>query len=255
MLTLTVDDDGPGIPPDKRVEAFRPFVRLDNARNLDETGTGLGLAIALDIAHAPPFVKDWPALAPGLALIEPEADTLVAFNAAPGAVAPLAQPPYGPYAQALAEMLREPGLPLDEVFARVRARVAELTRGAQAPWSESRLSQDIVMLERGPDAPPPDLDALARRLVDLWQEQWTQIATDPAVAEGLLRVMRATAPPGPGHDGAGPSWAPPARPAPDDGGGGDAGLARRVAELEARVARLEAAGRGGPPRRARRAPP
>jgi two-component system osmolarity sensor histidine kinase EnvZ len=52
MLCLMVDDDGPGIPADKRAEAFRPFVRLDNARNLDETGTGLGLAIALDIAHA-----------------------------------------------------------------------------------------------------------------------------------------------------------------------------------------------------------
>jgi two-component system osmolarity sensor histidine kinase EnvZ len=52
MLTLMVDDDGPGIPPDKREEAFRPFVRLDNARNLDETGTGLGLAIARDIARA-----------------------------------------------------------------------------------------------------------------------------------------------------------------------------------------------------------
>ena len=51
-LTLFIDDDGPGIPPDKREEAFRPFVRLDNARNLDETGTGLGLAIARDIAHA-----------------------------------------------------------------------------------------------------------------------------------------------------------------------------------------------------------
>lgn len=51
-LTVTVDDDGPGIPADKRAEAFRPFVRLDNARNLDETGTGLGLAIALDIARA-----------------------------------------------------------------------------------------------------------------------------------------------------------------------------------------------------------
>ncbi|WP_421694125.1 ATP-binding protein [Aestuariivirga sp.] len=52
MLTLLVDDDGPGIPPEQRAEAFRPFVRLDNARNLDETGTGLGLAIALDIARA-----------------------------------------------------------------------------------------------------------------------------------------------------------------------------------------------------------
>ena len=52
MLTLHVDDDGPGIPADKRADALRPFVRLDNARNLDETGTGLGLAIALDIVRA-----------------------------------------------------------------------------------------------------------------------------------------------------------------------------------------------------------
>ena len=36
----------------KRADAFRPFVRLDDARNLDQTGTGLGLAIALDIARA-----------------------------------------------------------------------------------------------------------------------------------------------------------------------------------------------------------
>jgi two-component system, OmpR family, osmolarity sensor histidine kinase EnvZ len=51
-LWIYVDDNGPGIPPAEREHAFRPFVRLDNARNLDETGTGLGLAIALDIAHA-----------------------------------------------------------------------------------------------------------------------------------------------------------------------------------------------------------
>lgn len=51
-LTVTIDDDGPGIPSDQRAEAFRPFVRLDHARNLDYSGTGLGLAIALDIARA-----------------------------------------------------------------------------------------------------------------------------------------------------------------------------------------------------------
>ena len=52
LLTILVDDDGPGIARESREDAFRPFVRLDHARNLDETGTGLGLAIALDIAHA-----------------------------------------------------------------------------------------------------------------------------------------------------------------------------------------------------------
>jgi two-component system, OmpR family, osmolarity sensor histidine kinase EnvZ len=51
-LWIYVDDNGPGIAPAEREHAFRPFVRLDNARNLDEAGTGLGLAIALDIAHA-----------------------------------------------------------------------------------------------------------------------------------------------------------------------------------------------------------
>ncbi len=52
FLTVHVDDDGPGIAPDKREEVFRPFHRLDEARNQDHGGTGLGLAIARDIARS-----------------------------------------------------------------------------------------------------------------------------------------------------------------------------------------------------------
>jgi len=51
-LTVTVDDDGPGIPPNLREDVFKPFLRLDDARNQDEGGTGLGLAIARDIARS-----------------------------------------------------------------------------------------------------------------------------------------------------------------------------------------------------------
>jgi two-component system osmolarity sensor histidine kinase EnvZ len=51
-LTVTVDDDGPGILPGLREEVFKPFLRLDDARNQDEGGTGLGLAIARDIARS-----------------------------------------------------------------------------------------------------------------------------------------------------------------------------------------------------------
>ena len=51
-LTVTVDDDGPGIAPQLREEVFKPFLRLDDARNQDEGGTGLGLAIARDIARS-----------------------------------------------------------------------------------------------------------------------------------------------------------------------------------------------------------
>ena len=46
-----VDDDGPGIPADKRQDVLRPFVRLDESRNSDTGGVGLGLTIARDIAR------------------------------------------------------------------------------------------------------------------------------------------------------------------------------------------------------------
>ena len=51
-LIVMVDDDGPGIPAEQREDVFRPFFRLDEARNVDSGGTGLGLAIARDIARA-----------------------------------------------------------------------------------------------------------------------------------------------------------------------------------------------------------
>jgi two-component system osmolarity sensor histidine kinase EnvZ len=51
-VVLWVDDDGPGIPEDKREDVFKPFVRLDEARNLDHAGSGLGLVIARDAARA-----------------------------------------------------------------------------------------------------------------------------------------------------------------------------------------------------------
>ena len=51
-LRIEVDDDGPGIPPAERDNVFRPFYRLDHARNQDTGNTGLGLAIARDIARS-----------------------------------------------------------------------------------------------------------------------------------------------------------------------------------------------------------
>ena len=50
---VSVEDDGPGIPPDKRAEALKPFTRLDPSRNQNRgQGVGLGLSIAADIARA-----------------------------------------------------------------------------------------------------------------------------------------------------------------------------------------------------------
>ncbi|RCL03593.1 MAG: osmolarity sensor histidine kinase EnvZ [Candidatus Tokpelaia sp. JSC161] len=53
-LIIIIDDDGPGIPKDKREDVFKPFFRLDESRNQDQDtgGTGLGLSIARDITRS-----------------------------------------------------------------------------------------------------------------------------------------------------------------------------------------------------------
>jgi signal transduction histidine kinase len=50
-VLITIDDDGPGIPPDEYEQVFAPFYRLERSRNRDSGGTGLGLAVARTIAR------------------------------------------------------------------------------------------------------------------------------------------------------------------------------------------------------------
>jgi hypothetical protein len=65
---------------------------------------------------------------------------------------------YGAYAQALAEMLRYGGVPMNDVFARTRLRVNEITHGAFTPWDMSKLTSPLVLFAADSDAQV--LDAL-----------------------------------------------------------------------------------------------
>src|SRR6267154_3808374 len=115
--------------------------------------------VVLDAARQQPFIEGGQPIASGLALVEPDAHTLIAFNAAPGTIAPSEQGPYGVYAQSLAEMIRAGGLPLPEVFNRVRLRVNEASKGAQVPWDAEKIDAQFMFFDRAPDAPaqaPPD---------------------------------------------------------------------------------------------------
>jgi len=108
--------------------------------------------VVLDAARQQPFIEGQ-SIASGLALVEPGPHLLVAFNAAPGTVAPVEQGPYGAYAQSLAEMIRTGGLSLPEVFNRVRLRVNETSKGAQVPWDSQKIETSFVFFDRAPDAP------------------------------------------------------------------------------------------------------
>ncbi|MEA2919208.1 MAG: hypothetical protein QOJ15_11289, partial [Bradyrhizobium sp.] len=108
--------------------------------------------VVLDAARQQPFVEGGQPIASGLALVEPDAHMLIAFNAAPGTVAPNEPGPYGVYAQSLAEMIRTGGLPLPEVFNRVRLRVNEASKGAQVPWDAEKIDAPFSFFDRAPDA-------------------------------------------------------------------------------------------------------
>lgn len=107
--------------------------------------------VIIDAARQTPSVLDAVPLAAGLAWLEPEANTLVAFNAAPGMFSADATQGYGPYARAVAEMINEAGFTVAETFLRVRLRVHELTRGAQVAWYSSNFDQQPVLVERSVD--------------------------------------------------------------------------------------------------------
>jgi uncharacterized caspase-like protein len=153
--------------------------------------------VVLDAARTNPFAKSGPPLAGGLALVEPESGQLVAFNAAPGTVAPEGPGPYGAYAQALAEMMRDGGLPLDAVFERARLRVNDMTKGAQVPWNASKVEASLVFFERAPDAPPPvvspdQADAIRSRPIrDLDAQEAYIAALDRDTLEGYSDFLAA----------------------------------------------------------------
>ncbi|WP_346294784.1 caspase family protein [Rhodopseudomonas sp. P1] len=109
--------------------------------------------VVLDLAREQPFVPGG-SIASGLAMVEPNPKMLIAFNAAPGTVAPEERGAYGVYAQALAEMIRTGGLTLPQLFDRVRLRVNETTKGAQVPWDTQSVESNFMFFDRAPDAPP-----------------------------------------------------------------------------------------------------
>src|SRR5262245_55578811 len=114
------------------------------------SGGGGAKIVVLDATRPLPLTLQ---VAPGLSPLEPPPGTLVALSSAPGTFAEDGDGSYGAYAAALAEMLREPGVDLDTMFARTRVRTHELTQGRQTPWHSAALSGDVVLVPADAAAP------------------------------------------------------------------------------------------------------
>lgn len=101
---------------------------------------------------------------PGLAIMDPPENVVIGFSNAPDAIAPEPAPPYGAYAKALAEMMRQPGLGIDDMLAKTRLRVHEETRGQQTPWDAGNLrTRDFnFFVPQANTQAPPEPQSAAR---------------------------------------------------------------------------------------------
>jgi uncharacterized caspase-like protein len=142
--------------------------------------------VILDAARQQPFVEGGPQpLASGLALVDAAPNMLIAFNAAPGTVAPNDTGSYGVYAQSLAEMIRTGGLSLPDVFDRLRLRVSETSKGAQIPWDDQKIQVQFSFFDRGPDAPP--VQGSADQVAAIRQKPIRDLSAQDAYAAALTR--------------------------------------------------------------------
>ncbi len=170
---IQYDGDNYLVPVDARIaraaDAPLEAVRLSDFTQGLTDAPGLARIIVIDGARANPYAKEGRQLAGGLAAVAPPPGLLIAFNAAPGAIGVEPTGPYGDYAKALADQLRQGGVPIDEVFDRTRLAVNQTTRGSVAPWSASKITEPYFLLARAEDAPAtgPQIPALTTPLKQL----------------------------------------------------------------------------------------
>jgi hypothetical protein len=116
----------------------------------------------LDACRNNPFEQRFRSQGGGLAQIDAPKGTLIAYATAPGHVASDGAGGNGLYTAKLIEAIKTPGIPIEEMFKRVRIAVSQATADAQTPWEASSLVGDFYF--SGPTTvlvnAPVDRDAL-----------------------------------------------------------------------------------------------
>ena len=120
--------------------------------------------VAIDASRRLPFPLAAAGLTPGLVAVDAPRNTLIGFPTGPGLTVTEGKGPYGPYATAIAEMVRAAGLDVAAAFTRIRARAHQLTEGQQTPWHVSALGEAVILVppEAAAVAPAPVMPSASR---------------------------------------------------------------------------------------------
>jgi len=198
------------------------LAKMDSAKN------GVNIVI-LDACRNNPFARSFRVAASGLAQMDAPTGTFIAFATAPGSTASDGpNSANGVYTRHLLREVPVPGVPIEQVFKRVRNAVMSDTKGLQVPWESSSLRGEFVFI---PGAPTEDVlavvvaDAVRREREDQ-QRHMNKVIREAlerqrAEFQVQLAALRESADPKPVLASAAPVQAvsqpvPPALPQPGD---------------------------------------
>jgi formylglycine-generating enzyme required for sulfatase activity len=167
----------------KCMDAGMVLGRMENA------GNELNIVI-LDACRNNPFARSWRSADAGLAKMDAPRGSIIAYATAPDSVAADGDGRNGLYTEKLLRSMRTPGLPVEQMFKRVRDEVMRATKDKQVPWESTSLRGDFFFQQGpAPAAAMPQAPAAA-----------------PSPPPAALQVAMAPAPKAP---------PPPPKPEPD----------------------------------------
>lgn len=197
---------------DPKLEADIPVqaVRLNDILNALASVPNKMRIVMLDACRNNPFPLIRQSTGKGLAIVDTKSGapgTFISYSTSPGSEAEDGAGSNSPYTTALLNVAKEPGLPIEEAFKRVRVSVNEATQGRQVPWESSSLTSDFrffgkteaaAATETTPQTPQTDSSSIKPRVtrsVEDWkrdlQGKDAKTAYDTVIAEDTVEAYEA----------------------------------------------------------------
>lgn len=185
------------IDPKREADIPMQAVRLNDILNTLASVPSKMRFLLLDACRNNPFPAVSKGGGSGLAIVDAKIGapgTFLSFSTSPGAVAEDGNGSNSPYTTALLEAAKQPNVPIEETFKRVRVAVNKATDGRQTPWDSSSLTEDFKFI--GAAAPGPKL-AEAKKTVAQWTRELkgkpVEVANEIIVADGSDEAYEAFA--------------------------------------------------------------
>ena len=185
------------VDPKREADIPMQAVRLNDVLNTLTSVPSKMRFLLLDSCRNNPFPELSKSAGSGLAIVDAKVGapgTFLSFSTSPGAVAEDGNGVNSPYTTALLDAARQPDIPIEETFKRVRVAVNRSTDGRQTPWDSSSLTEDFKFI--GQATPGPKL-AEAKKTVEQWKRDLkgkpVEVANGIVVADGTDESYEALA--------------------------------------------------------------